>query len=106
MREELLKYFGPQERPIVVAGERVTVRTMPDDADVTAFANGQDTLWKFVTRCTFDDKGERVFSDEDIPVLKAAPRVTTIQLINAVQDVNGFNAFLEVKNSEAAPSSG
>lgn len=106
MKAELAQYFGPQERTLTIAKTPVVVRTLSDDADVTAFSAPGDQLWKLIVRCTFGEDGQPVFSDDDIPVLKSAPRITTLPLIQAVQDVNGFDAYAEVKNSEAVPSDG
>lgn len=107
MRESLIAFFGPQERRLVVAGDEVVVRTLPDGADVEALKDGQDVVWKLMTRCTFyaaDDSP--AFTDADIETLKSAPRVRTLPLVRAVEAVNAFDLYAEVKNSEAVPSDG
>lgn len=113
MRESLLEFFGPQERRLTVAGDEVIVKTLPNGADVEALRDGLDVEWKLLARCTFfaadgkDHKaGEPAFTDADIEILKAAPRVRTLPLIRAVEAVNAFDLYTEVKNSEAGPSVG
>lgn len=106
MRDELLKFFGPQERKLTVSGVPVVVKTIPDDADVAALKDGQDVLWKMLVRCAFGADGKPEFTDEDIETLKRAPRVLTLPLVQAVQDVNGFDLYADVKNSAADPSAG
>lgn len=110
MRDQLLQFFGPQERRLTVAGDDVVVRTLPDDADVAALRDGQDVEWKLAVRCIVyandgngHKAGERCFDDGDIEILKRAPRVRTLPLLQAVQDVNGFDLYNDVKNSAGGP---
>lgn len=104
MNEALLKYFGPRKEELTLAGGQYYVCTLPDSAAV--FEPGADTLWQFVTRCTFDAEGKPAFTDDDIPVLKATPYVLIAPLLRAIERVNAFDAVAEVKNSEAVPGSG
>lgn len=103
MREALLKFFEPREEKVAMGGEVYTVRTMPDDADPIT-ADGEE-IYQFLVRCTFGPDGP-AFTDDDLPTLKAAPKVLKGRLLAAVSRVNGFDAATEEKNSEAAPSSG
>lgn len=104
MDAELLKWFGSREERLTVAGREIVVKTLPEDAP--AFKAGDDTLYQFAVRCTFYEDGKPAFTDDDIPVLRKAPSVLTLPLFKALERVNGMDAFAEVKNSEAAPSSG
>lgn len=113
MRESLLKFFGPQEVRLTLAGSPIVVRTLADEADVEALRDPTDFVWKLVVRCAFYDadgpdykSGEPAFTDEDIERLKRAPRVLMLPLAQAVRDVNGLDLYGEVKNSNAGPSSG
>lgn len=113
MHKELLDFFGPQERKLTVAGDEVAVRTLPDDADLDALRDPQDFQWKMLTRCTFyvsDGEGHKAgdlaFTDADIEVLKKAPRVRILPLMQALEAVNAFDLYAEVKNSGAVPSDG
>lgn len=113
MRESLLKFFGPQEVRLTLAGAPIVVRTLSDEADVEAMRDPTDFFWKMAVRCTFYDEdgpdfkaGEPAFTDEDIERLKRAPRVLMLPLAQAVKDVNALDIYGEVKNSDAGPSSG
>lgn len=113
MHADLLEFFGPQEERLTVAGRALVVRTLPDDSDLAAVKDGTDVLWKFMVRCTFlaADHGElkagaQVFTDADIEHLKAAPRIKILPLIKAVENVNAFDVYDTVKNSNAVPSGG
>lgn len=103
MRESLLEFFRPREERVAMGGAVYVVRTKPDDSDPVS---GEDAIYQFVVRCTFDEQGSAAFTDEDIPALKAAPRVLTARLLQTVMRVNGLDADHEEKNSEAGPSSG
>lgn len=98
MKEALIAFFGPQERRLTIAAEGVVVRTLADDADMSAFklCDRDDAVWLFVVRCTFYEKdGSPCFDDSDVPVLKAAPRISTMPLVRAVYEVNGFDQLVE-----------
>lgn len=108
----LLEFFGPQERRLEVAGRKLVVRTLPDDAN-TAELTGADVMWRLVVRCTFyaedyeeHKAGERVFSDDDVPTLAAAPALRTVPLARAVEAVNALDLWDTIKNSGAGPSAG
>lgn len=113
MRDALLRFFGPQETRLTLAGEAIAVRTLSDEADIAALRDPSDFFWKLLVRCTFyvedaDDHkaGDSAFTDADIETLKRAPRVLMLPLAQAVRDVNGLDLYGEVKNSEADPSAG
>lgn len=102
MRDQLLEFFASREEKVSMGGKQYLVRTLPDEESI----KGDDSIYQFVVRCTFDAEGNRVFTDEDIPALKATPRVRKARLLAAVSRVNAFDPDDEEKNSEAGPSSG
>lgn len=104
MKEALLKFFEPREERVAMAGETYFVRTRPNDSD--PIKGGDDAIYQFTVRCTFDADGKLAFTDDDIPTLKAAPDVLKARLQRAVALVNGFDLAEEEKNSGAGPSSG
>lgn len=107
MRDELLKFFGPQEERLKILGEELVVRTLSDDTPVEVF-QGEDVFWRIVVASTFKADGTTpVFTNDDIEtVLKPAKRVRILPLVLAVQRVNAMDIEAEVKNSDAGPSSG
>lgn len=106
MRDSLLKYLAAREELVEVGGHKVTVREIGPEVDTSAFRDGVDSLWKFITRSTFDEKGDPVFTDADIPALKLTAKIRLVPLIEAVSRVNRLNRDDEIKNSDAVPGSG
>lgn len=94
----------PQEIKVAIGGVELVVRQMPTAADTEALRDGQDALYKFIVRCAFDADGQPVFTDDDIPALKAAAKTAMLPLIKAVSDVNGFGSEDTAKNSAASPA--
>jgi hypothetical protein len=107
MRAELLAALAPREKRITLFDRPILVREMCVGSDIVAFQDGQDGFYKLLVRCAFDaETEEALFSDEDIPQLKGAGRKKMWALIEAVLEVNGHDIEAEIKNSDAAPSSG
>lgn len=106
LRDALLEAAKTAEQRVTIKGLVLVVRQLPTAADTEALRDGVDSLYKFMVRCTFDEAGAPVFSDDDIPALKATAKAVMAPLIKAVADVNGFNVEEQEKNSEASPAGG
>ena len=103
MLAELAAALQAREERIEFAGTLLLVRELETAADVAAFQQSDDLQLKLVVRCVFDMQGAAVFTDEDIPALRAAGRLKLAPLMAAVTRVNGFDTEAEAKNSGAAP---
>lgn len=103
MRDQLLEFFAAREERVHLGGMTLFVRTLPDEQ---AGISGEDALYQAVVRCTFGEDGSLIFTEADIPELRAQPRIRKAALLAAVSRVNGFDLAAEEKNSEADPSSG
>lgn len=107
LRESLLLALAPGEEQLELLGYQLVVRELPEGVDTAAFRDGEDSLYKFVVRCTFDlSTGDAVFTDADIPTIKSRGKVKLAPLLRAVSRVNGWDPGEEIKNSDAGPSSG
>lgn len=104
MLAELIAALAPREERITLAGHALVVRELAVAADVSAMQDNVDLTWKLVVRCVFDEAGAAVFTDADIPALKAGSKARLQPLINAVVRVNGMDIEAEAKNSPAAPA--
>lgn len=100
LRDSLLEALAPGEESLELLGHKLVVRELvstPEDAEV--LRDGVDNLPKYIVRCTFDaETGAPVFSDADLPRLKAASPVKMLPLVRAVSRVNGWDRDDEVKN--------
>lgn len=108
MRDILLEYLKPREETLDVSGRKVIVRELQEDADRIGMqgAGEQEMVYRFVVRCVFDEEGQRIFTDDDLPAIKAAAASRLGPLMRAVIRVNALSVDEEEKNSDAAPSSG
>ena len=106
MREEILAALAAQEEKVTVGGKQLTVRELGSAADGAPFLDKTDVAYKLLTRCVFGDDDQPVFTDDDIPALKAGGKRKLMPLVNAVLRVNGLAAEEAEKNSEADQSSG
>lgn len=100
LRDELLSALAPREEKVVLAGQTLTVRELETAADVTAFQDQSDTLYKLLVRSTFDADGNAVFTDADIPALKKSGSRKILPLMEAVARVNGMNTADNEKKSD------
>lgn len=98
--EELLKALAAREETVVLAGRTLVVREMDVAADVTAFQDQADTVFKLITRCVFDADGKPVFQDSDIPALKKSASRKLMPVVEAVMRVNGMDAADNEKKSD------
>jgi hypothetical protein len=106
MKPDLQQFLTPQQATCELGGVTLTVKELPSAADIMAFHDGQDHTFKLLVRCVFLPDGNQAFTDDDIPVLKAAPRMKFWPLMLKVQEVNGQSVERDQGNSEAVPSSG
>lgn len=104
MREDLKALLAPREERVTLGSLVLVVREMASAADVAGMQDNVDLTYKLVVRCTFDEAGAAVFTDADIPALKAAGARQLMPLVAAVTRVNGFDVEADVKNSDAAPA--
>ena len=104
LREDLLAFIAPREEEVMLDGKKLVVREWPVAADAAWFQDQQDTQFKFVVQCVFDEAGAQLFTSADIPAIKAGSSSKLMPLIAAVNRVNGFDLEHERKNSEAVPS--
>jgi hypothetical protein len=88
-----------------VLGHAVIVREPRTDEDTTDLGEApEDSFYRFMVRCTYDEAGERVFTFDDIPFLKSSGKIKLAPLVRAVNRMLG-SVEDEVKNSAAGPSS-
>lgn len=106
LKESLFAAIKPREEVVEIHGHKIHVRELETAADTEAFRTHGDATYKFVVRCCFDDEGNAVFTDDDIPRIKGTSRKGLLPLIEAVALVNGFNVESEAKNSAAGPAAG
>jgi hypothetical protein len=104
MLEDIRAAIAPREERLELGGKTLVVKELACAADVAAFSEPEDMVYKLLVRCAFDESGALVFTDADIPMLKAGARRAMLPLIEAVNRVNGFDLEANVKNSEAAPA--
>lgn len=105
-KESLLAFLAPREERITFAGTALVVREINNETDAAAFVDSADSLYKFIVRCVLTEKGERVFTDDDIPALKATGRMRLKKLADPVMRVMGLDVDNEIKNSDAGPTPG
>lgn len=106
-KSALLEALAPREEVIELAGIRVLVRELESAAQSERMHDPGEAFYAGVVLCCLDpDTGERLFTEEDIPVLKSRARKGMKPLIEAVMRVNGYAAEIEEKNSGAAPAGG
>lgn len=103
--EELLRL---REQTVGIGAHKFLVRELPSAASLVSKDEKQidedEASWRVFVRCVFDEKGVApVFSDADIPTLKASSKWRLRPLVRAVNQVNGFDVEDEAKNSAAAP---
>lgn len=101
MRAELLKFLERREERVTLGGMVLVIREMPTAGEMSELA-GEDSGFRLVVRCVFDEDGAPLFTDEDIPVLKGLSKTKFSPVAAAVNRVNGWDAEAEVKNSAAA----
>jgi len=104
MRTEIIAALAVREERFELAGKTLVARELASAADVAAFADNEDLAYKLLVRCVFTEAGEPVFTDEDIPALKASAKSRLAPATRAVNRVNGFDVEDSVKNSAAAPA--
>lgn len=103
----LLQALAPREEIVDVAGLQVKVREMESAAQSERLTDPGDAFYAGMVLCCFDpETGERLFTDDDIPMLKTRARKGMKKLVDAVIRVNGYSAEDEIKNSDAAPAGG
>ena len=104
MREEIIAALAVREEAFELGGRKLFARELASAADVAAFVDNEDLGYKLLVRCVFDEAGNPVFTDEDIPALKASAKSRLAPALRAVNRVNGFDVEDSVKNSAAAPA--
>lgn len=106
MKDAILQYLAPREEEIEFAGVKLRVRELETASESEAMRNSKDAVYHLIVLCVLDAEGNRVFSEQDIPALKASSQQKMLPLIAAVHRVMGLSTEDEVKNSDAAPSGG
>jgi hypothetical protein len=109
MLQDILEFIKTREEVVAWAGRKVVVRELSAAADLgvdpeKGKANPQEIYWRMVVRSVFTESGDPVFTDEDIPALRAASQRKLEDLLVAVNKVNGQDLAAEVKNSDAVPA--
>ncbi|HXF67673.1 MAG TPA: hypothetical protein VNK67_13385 [Burkholderiales bacterium] len=94
MKAELLEALRRREERIEVAGHVLIVREPAAGDQLDDLSSDPDAAYKLIVACTYDADGNRVFTDDDIPALKAASRGYVKQIIEIlnrmlVEDRNG-----------------
>lgn len=84
LAEEIFEAIKCREEKFEIAGRTVTVRSLAAGDATESLIDNPDAAYKLLTLCVFDEAGNRVFSDEDIPALKAASRGHVKALMEAV----------------------
>lgn len=106
MLDELMGFLRPRSEEVVLGNVTLTVRELPSDAETQSFRDSTDSIYKWIVRCTFAPDGNPVWTDDQIPSLKAAPQKKLAPLMMAVARVNGWDLKGDEGNSSAAQSSG
>lgn len=105
-KQAILAALAPQEERLELWGHTLVIRELASAADVVRVEDDDNLTYHFIVRCTFDEAGEPLFTDDDIPQLKACSKAKLLPIIEAVSRVNGLWVNGNAKNSEAAPCSG
>lgn len=104
MRADLLAAIKPREEPVTLGPHKLVVRELAIAADVVALQDNVDMTYKLAVRCVLDAAtGEPIWTDEDIPALKAGAKFAMLPVMEAVQRVNGLSIEDNEKKSEASP---
>lgn len=106
MREDLLKYLAPAEERFEFSGKAVILREMDTAAEVEAMNDQPDGAWRMFVRCVFDEAGNPVFNDNDIPALKKSGTRKLSGIFAKVMALNGMDLKGLAKKSEAGPAAG
>jgi hypothetical protein len=105
MRDDLIAAIEPQKEAVEFLGKTLYVHELDCAADIPSGGGAVEINLRMMVLCTRDDKGELVFSDEDLPRLRKSSRRKIMPLLDAVMRVNGFDAKAEAKNSAGVPAS-
>lgn len=107
-REELLKVIEPKQETVGIGGGQVVVRELRATELQDLFkqdgikGEGDEIIMaKFtpalIAMCVVDENGDRVFSDDDIPILENGGATVITQLAVVARRLNGM-AGDEAKN--------
>jgi hypothetical protein len=92
---------------IVIKGVKVKVRELSSAAQSEKLADPGEAFYAAMVACCLDpDTGEPIFTEADIPSLKASARRGMKALSDAVMRVNGYDTEATEKNSAAGPAAG
>lgn len=105
MLADLLEAIRRREETLTIGGVKLVVRELAKGVDVGPMEDNVDLSYKLVVRSTFDEQGNPVFTDDDIPALKGGAKLALEPLFSAVSRVHGLDLGAETKNSAAAPDS-
>jgi hypothetical protein len=101
-REDLLHLLECREEKVDIDGHVLTVRE-PTAGDVLdGKIAGPDGSWLLLVHCVYDMGGNRIFTAEDVPALKAASRGHVGRLMDALNRVCARDTGSEKTESEAA----
>lgn len=95
--------LAPYEERVQFNGQTVIVRELECAADMGVFEDKQDSNWKLLVRSVFDENGEPVFTDADIPMLKRRSLRKMAPLVDVIQRVNGMDLEARTKKLPANP---
>lgn len=87
MKQELLDALKCREEKIEIAGRTVIVRELAAGDATESLIDNPDAAYKLLTLCVFDEAGNRIFSDDDIPALKATSRGYVKALMGVVNRI-------------------
>jgi len=90
MLAEIAAAIKPNEERLTLGGVSLIVREMAAADELGGDGSPEDIFMRVVVRCVFNEAGELVMSDADIPELKAAGKTKLRPLLDAVQRVNGL----------------
>lgn len=102
MIPDILEFLAPREEKIQFGGRTLVIKEMTSNTETESLRDKVDVSWKILVLCVFREDGTALFTNDDIPRLKASSTSKIAPLINAVNRVNGFNVEDEAKNSDAA----
>lgn len=103
--EDILAEIKPREETVKLAGKQLVVREIPSATDLVspdAVPGAPEPYWQIIVRSVFNEAGEPVFTDADVPALKAGSKGKLRPLFAAVNRVNGLDVEENAKNSDAA----
>ncbi|HXF67674.1 MAG TPA: hypothetical protein VNK67_13390 [Burkholderiales bacterium] len=93
-----------REARVQIGGQILCVREPAAGDQLDDLSSDPDAAYKLIVTCTYDADGNRVFTDDDIPALKAASRGYVRRLVENISRVLISRTFTYAHRRGARPA--